>query len=296
MFTLLRLLVHSFDIDFMDIWWELDGPENMFEDYSFFLARSESQLGPWTDFVVGPYKDRYRYRDNTAKMKNSVRNLWYRLEVRKDSDGSVVFVSDPECMQSPANLEAQEITRRFSLALRAVLGREMIVYPIRTFGSRCICWDITRGRSVRENCRDCFGVGFAGGFLSPFRTYLQKDPNVKSLLLTDRGSSNDQKTTMRALPYPILKPGDVVIERENQRWVVMTATNTERLGSPVHTELQLDGIRSTDILYTLPVKLDSEDFLAVPRRNLADFTDVAYAKPEEREFDHALSVYGTWYL
>lgn len=288
--------VHSFDIDFLDIWWEIDAPENLWENHSLYLCRSESQMGPWTDFVVGPLKDKWRYRDNSVNQKHATRTYWYRLEIRQDDTQETVAVSEPNCMQAPTTLEGLEIVRRFSLALRAYMGRQVIVYPVRTFGARCgACWDAVRQRKLKENCRDCFGIGFAGGFLTPYKTYVQKDPYAATMLLTDRGEVSDAKTTMRCLPYPIIKPGDVIIERENVRWRVMVAAPTERLGSAIHLELQLDKIEKTEVAFAIPVALDVEDFLAVPRRNLTEVTSLESAKSHNMEFDDVFSLYGTWF-
>lgn len=289
----MRVNVHSFDIDYLDVWWEVDMPADSFATHSFVLRRSESATGPWSEFVVGPMKDKWRYRDSAINQRHRHRVFWYKLQIVRDSDGEVVVESEPETMRAEASLEAREMVRRFALALREYIGRVVIVFPVRTFGTRCpTCWDPIRMRQTKDRCRDCYDTGYAGGFLSPYRTWMQIDPSAQGIQITEAGELADVKSTARALPYPILKSNDIIVESENRRWRVMNVTNTERLRSPVHSELQLHEIVKHDIVYALPVYLDAETFDASPRRALAEPVSIDEAGRRDEGYIDVLAVYG----
>lgn len=284
-------LVRTFDLDYIDMWWTIADTVEDHLNYSFTLFRSESPEGPW-DQIAGPFKDKWYFRDTTVNQKHRLRQFYYRLLIVEDSTGNECY-SEPASIGSEYALEALEMVRRFALLLREFVGRKVIHFPVRTFGTRCPdCWDPIRYKVTDDKCLTCYGTGFAGGFMSPIRNLVQFDPAPNSSQAGSAGESQDTKTTARGLPFPPFKPNDILVEAENKRWRVMTATNTERLRSPIHTELQLHEIHRGDIVYKLPINLDVENFDPSPGRALRPPHMVEELKTREPEIEDVLRVYG----
>lgn len=285
---------NSLNIDYIDLSWEVDVEADDFRLYSVWIRRAESAMGPYDDFVAGPLKDAFRYRDTSVNRRHRLRQYWYKIEVRRDEDDVLVSETPPFTLQPPISLEAAEMTRRFALVLKEFNGRRVVVYPVRTSGQRCLnCWDNVRRKQKSERCKECWDTTFAGGYLTPYATWIQIDPTASSAQVTEAGQNADTKTTARGLPYPPLKAGDLLIEAENKRWVVMVSTDTERLRSPVHTELQLHQLNPNDLAYSLPVQWDVEEMYASPIRALREPVSLETAHPDNRmRFGNVFELYG----
>jgi predicted house-cleaning noncanonical NTP pyrophosphatase (MazG superfamily) len=63
-------------------------------------------------------------------------------------------------------------------------------------------------------------------------------------------------TTARLINYPPVKPGDLIIENENRRWLIHVMRPTERLRATIHQELEIKEVLKSDIAYKLPINLD----------------------------------------
>tara|TARA_Y100000816_G_C25905049_1_gene472081 strand:+ start:85 stop:396 length:312 start_codon:yes stop_codon:yes gene_type:complete len=83
--------------------------------------------------------------------------------------------------------------------------------------------------------------------------YVQIDPNTKTKQLQQPYVSDPLQVQARMGVYPILKPGDLLVERENSRWRVANISRTERLRSPVRQEFSLVKIPKGDIEYNIPI-------------------------------------------
>jgi len=152
---------------------------------------------------------------------------------------------------------AAEVQRREALYFKEFVGRRTLLYPRRTFGQRCHCWDEVLGQSERSRCLECYATGFAKGYLNPIIMYIQIEPSTKSVQMMPDATNQQALCKARTIAYPRINPRDVIIEAENRRWRVFQAGMTERLRATVHQELQLTEIVPGDIEYELPV--DSSD-------------------------------------
>jgi hypothetical protein len=58
--------------------------------------------------------------------------------------------------------------------------------------------------------------------------------------------------------YPLIKPRDIIVEREGKKWRVNSVRQTERLRSPIHQEVSLTLIPPGDIEYKIPLKFPAD--------------------------------------
>ena len=101
MITITKLSVKSLDVDYLDVFWEIENTYDDPYDYTFTVERSESALGPF-DQVSNPFSDRYRYRDVLINPFHRHRQYWYRIKVTKKSDSSVTY---SKCFSCESTLE-----------------------------------------------------------------------------------------------------------------------------------------------------------------------------------------------
>ncbi len=253
MLDVTKLYVRSFDLDHADVFWEIADFEGDIRRFAFYLRRSESPTGPW-ERLAGPFEDRFYFRDVSPSLIHKWRNLYYQLEIIDKVTSESAFFGPTSQVPEP-DLIALEIMRQEDMLFREHVGRRCWLFPVRTFGAYCVCFDRTTGQRTKSNCLNCYGAGFLGGYLTPVECFVQIDPNANSPNLTTLGEKQFNITSARLIAFPPVKPKDVIIEAENVRWRVVSANTTQRLRSVVHQELTISAIDRKDIEYKLPVNI-----------------------------------------
>lgn len=294
-FTELR--VRSFSLDFLEVTWEVENNTLDPHDFLLYVLRSESPMGPW-DIVAGPFEDKYRFVDNRVNLLDRYRQIYYKIRSIKKTDNTDVVESDAFTFHAEPDLIAKEIQRLERLVWEEFAGRRCFIFPVRSFGQRCpSCWDgPEKGKGFtsqrrRSHCLTCYDTGFARGYLDPIEIFMQLDPATKTKQPLPVAERQQSDTTGRLPNFPLVKPGDIIVEAENKRWRIVTATPTERLRSVVHQELRLHEIIKGDIEFQLPIRLeDLRDFEPSPMRN---FTNPHSLEAFESEaIKNAFGVYG----
>lgn len=282
-----KLYARSFDLDNVDIFWELESFHGNIHRYEFTVLRSESSFGPWEP-ISPVFEDAYYFRDTSTPRGHKWRSIFYLLRVRdKESDEIEDF--GPTAQQGEPDLIALEINRQEDLLFREFVGRLTFVFPIRTFGAYCICFDRITGRRTKSNCLNCYDTGYFGGYLTPIACYIQMDPSGQQATPTPYREKQENKTTARLISFPQLKPKDILIEAENVRWRVESVTSTQRLRSVVHQELTLKQIDIGDVEYKLPVNVsDLKGMQISAERNFTNPTHI----DEHTDLNNLLAVYG----
>ncbi len=287
MLTVTKFYARSFDLDHMDVFWEIGNFTGNIRQFEFTILRSESSGGPW-DSLTPPFEDQYYFRDATPPKMHKWRTLFYLLRIRDKITNEILDVG-PTSQSAEPDLIALEINRQEDLLFREFVGRACWLFPIRTFGAYCVCYDRVSSRRTKSGCLNCYDTGFLGGFLSPIQCYVQFDPSGQQATPTSFREKQDNRTTARLISFPQVKPKDILIEVENTRWRVDTMTPTQRLRSIVHQELTLKEIDKGDTEYKLPVNID--DLRSLRPAGERNFTNFQHADGFS-DVDSILAVYG----
>lgn len=267
MIKITKLSVKSLDVDYLDVFWEIENTYDDPHDYTFTVERSESALGPF-DQVSDPFSDRYRYRDVLINPFHRHRQYWYRIKVTQKSDSSVTY-SNAVRRDAKPDLVAAEVRRLEMLLMREYIGRTCWVFPVRTFGQRCPdCYDKVGRKRYRQNCVSCYDTSFRGGYLDPIAIVIQIDPAPKVTQQTALIETQQQNASARMSYFPPVKPRDIIVEAENIRWQVATVSETQRLRATLHQELQIHRLPESDIEFKLPINIsDLENLEVSPHRS-----------------------------
>lgn len=278
MFNVTKLTVRSLDLDHLDIFWEIGnvaGPrrdEDPHEilSYQFFILRAgDSPMGPYEQ-IGGPLVDQYSFRDVKITLLHKWRQYHYKLKVVDKRTGDSEEFGPASSGAAPPDLVTLEILRQEDVLFREFVGRRCWLFPIRTFGPRCSCFDVTTGRITRSNHALCYGTGFLGGYMSPIEVWPQIDPNPKNTQPTALQEVHQSDTVGRMISFPPVNPRDILVESENTRWRVINVTPTQRLRAVVRQELRLHEIPKGDIEYDLPVRVDLKSLQAAAMRNFTN--------------------------
>lgn len=288
MLRVTKFYARSFDLDHMDVFWEV-APyfTNNPRQYEFKILRSESSAGPW-DEISPPFFDQYWFRDVTPPRMHKWRTIFYLLRVRDVlTDETADF--GPTSQEGEPDLIALEIYRQEDVLFREFIGRLTFLFPVRTFGPYCVCYDRTTHRRTKSNCLNCYDTGFLGGFLSPVGCFIQFDTSGQQAVPTPYREKQENKTTARLISFPPVKPKDILVEAENTRWRVESVTSTQRLRSSVHQELVLKQVDLGDVEYKLPINIDDLRTLTISAER--NFTNPQHVDGPA-DLDHLLAAYG----
>lgn len=250
-----NLRVRSLDVERNEVAWEIDGYEDP-RDYTTVVARSESPRGPF-EAITPPFEDRYLFVDSRLPRGSKLRQLYYKLIITKKSDLSVTE-TEPVTNTAEPDLVASYVRVNELVLFTQAIGRLTWLLKKRTFGPACrACRDAVTGQRRQAQCKSCFNTGFLRGYHNPIEVWAQIDPAGKNESLTPQQKGEHILTTARMPYFPIVSPGDLLIEAENRRWEVLEITQTERLRAVVRQELKLRHLETTDIEYQLPLNLET---------------------------------------
>lgn len=285
--------VRSLDVDYNEVSWTLKPHAQDIFDYTFQVLRSEASAGPF-DPISAEMDDQFFFIDNTIRKGDDYRQNNYIVRIRnKQTDETKDF--GPADTGADPDLIASELRKHMNLLFREFIGRRCWVLPARTFGQRCGCWNPTLQKRTQSHCLTCYDTGFVRGYMTPIESWMSIDPDNKSEQNTNVGPSQQSNTTARMGFFPPVKPRDLIVEAENQRWRVVQVTGPEQLRAQVHQEIEIHKIPSSDIEYKIKFDIGGtlRNMWLAPARNFTNPSNFEVFRDEE--YPKVLQLYGSSY-
>jgi hypothetical protein len=279
----------SFELDYMDVLWEVAPTTEDIQEYQFFVERSEAEAGPWLQ-IAGPMVDTYRFRDNTVpQITTNARTIFYRVKAVHLPTGRIQY-SPLFDQEGKISLLAQEMVRRERVLFEEFVGTKCWVFPRRTFGQKCpSCYDPVMDKIIDDACSTCWSTGFSGGYHYPIEFWAQIDAPEQ----TEQVSLEDHRRVLyyqlRCGPAPALKPLDLVIDYQNRRHRVVSVSGTSRLGVTVRQEVRLVQIQRGSIEDRVPLNIDTASLKPFPER---EFTNPHSLESSETDLASLFNAYG----
>jgi hypothetical protein len=268
MVTIKSFHIKSFDISTINLFWDLDIDNLLKYDdimaFSIYILKAENQGGPYIE-IAGPLYNSFSFQDPTNIIDNKNKKIYYKLKII-DKRNNETVESNITSQSPEPDLIALEITRQEDILFRNFIGRKCWIYQLKTYG-KCFCYDRITNRQTISNCRACFGTGYLGGYSSPIEQYIQIDSNEETLQPNQNLNNQPKITSANMINYPLIHPGDIIIENENKRWIVISVKRSERLRSPLRQIITIKQCYDSDIVYKLPVKTDLLDKNIADQRN-----------------------------
>ena len=245
--------------------WGVEPETDDLEAIEIELTRSESPSGPFALIQTLDPLASFSWTDRTAPWRSKNFELYYQLTGRLRATGDAVSECPPFGFQGQLPLDAVEIIRQHNILLYGVNGHDPLtgirttVYKKITFGSRCqACTDQLTKRVVVGQCRACGGTGFRnGGYYLPLAVNMNFQPHPKMLQNTNLGKIEDNETTVFMTNFPIMYPGDMIVEPSEKHWRVAQVDVTERKRVVVHQLLRLRQLDHNDVEYEVLRHLDN---------------------------------------
>jgi hypothetical protein len=136
-------------------------------------------------------------------------------------------------------------------------GIPLAILKKKKWGINCDeCFDPITRTVLASKCQTCFSTGFKGGFYTP--VHISGRLSVKNVQsqLTPQGYSDVGQKQLTILNYPIVSPGDIVAEiNNNSRYIIKHVTRTELKTVPVHQRLLVSELARDAIEYQYQVDI-----------------------------------------
>lgn len=247
-----HVLIYRMAPDTAEIRWAVKPNEWPEDDLNFGIFRSNSPAGPW-DPIATVSGGRFVFYDNEVISAGTSRTYYYVVRITSAS-GQGYRDSRPTRIEHDPDHIAIELVRKKQVFLRVKGGVEMVVYLRKRWGPKCSrCYSKERMESQDENCPDCYGTGYSGGYLNPVTLVGLFNPPEK--VIVDAGIKIESGSTFFELGnWPTLDRNDLIIDRRmNIRYIIDSAKHTTHRGYPISQVARVVQTDETDIVYNLPL-------------------------------------------
>lgn len=281
MLSVTKLWARSFNLDHEDVFWEIapvpsagsDLDNHEVFNFDFYVLRSDAALGPYEQ-IGGPFRDTYHFRDTKVSLLTKWRQYFYKLKIVDRRTQETAEFGPSATHDAEPDIIAAEIIRQEDMLFRRFVGRRCWLFPVRTFGPRCSCYDSTMGRITRTGHLPCFGTGWLGGYMTPVEVFVQFDPSPKISVPAPTGELQPVTARARMSSFPPVSFRDILIESENRRWRVVNVETTQRLRAVVHQEFGLIEVPRTDVEYAIPLNVDAKTVAPADEGNFTNQQNV----------------------
>ena len=273
MLTVTNIKVHTFDLDWLDVYWEIEDTYEDVDAYDIYVLKSEAEEGPY-HIVAGPFENKFHFRDTTARLKRRYRNWWYRIRLVNKADQTTKEFPDVSgaTMRARPDFEGLEMARQEQMKLGEFNGRRVVILPTKTFGQKCKCWDPNTDQVVHAPCVTCFGTRYVGGYHTPIIVPARIVTAPESTNSTRLLEAKQQLSMVHLADFPLIKTGWLIIEPgENLRWRVgENITVVQKLRFTVRQMAPIASVPIGDVSYKIPVNIDDpQNFEPSPPRQFS---------------------------
>lgn len=252
--------VSSYDLSNFTVSWELaftvetvsgyganiyrsDNPEFDAEDSALVISGLALQLYDYyTDYTIsGLDNSQWSYRN-------------YFLEIENLSTHVKSAMYGPYKAETERDLTAKNIIADKNIGLRSKYGgKPLLLLKRKTNGGRCSCFDDTLGKQSEENCSECYDTSWQGGYWTPiqFQGMINAAPNRTQI--TEWGLWETSDVILLTTNFPKLSPRDVIVDKNNRRWLIVQVRPIERGLYIITQQAQLRLINKSDVIYSFSV-------------------------------------------
>lgn len=231
-------------------------------DYRKHVERAiQSPEGPFDRITpVDGLSNVAQFLDSEVNRYSKFRRWYYRVVAESPNRERVVseVVTFDLIIPTQTQLIVNEIQRNERILLRGIgstpgtLGVPVLLFIRRKFGTRCSCWDPIQQQLTNEQCLDCYGVSFTGGYMDPILTWVNPDKDLEMIDLDPISVREVLTGKFWTTNYPEISFGDLIIFQTGVRYEVMRKNVTQLQGVNSRQILDVTTIPPGDVRYKVP--------------------------------------------
>jgi len=218
------------------------------------VERSEAPLGPFVEIGVVDPRVTFSFFDEGAPLRKQNGAMYWRVRAVSRQTGATLHTSHAFGFDEPLGQDALLIIEQQNVMLEgvnghpAIKGRPVTVYKQINVGPKCpACIDQETGRIAISNCRACVGTGVDGGYYDPVTVGMNLMPYANAVQLLNLQAVGEVDSTAVMNNFPVVDPGDILVERSEKHWRVTRTDPRERNRSLVRQVLFLSQLKPDDV-------------------------------------------------
>jgi len=261
--TLATLNVDAYRVNDLALSWTYASTTEALSGYHIDIYRSEapitgSGLDEYELIASGILATTIVYTDTSLSgWFHHNRDWYYKLLITNSTTLEQVVLPDtPAYLNKPGTVDRAylEILRRKTLVLNKKTKRTFYLLKRYTRGTRCTtCWDPIAFRVTQSDCVECKGTSWINGYFDPIEFIGMSNSSPTFQEITMFGNFMPSDTLLFTLNFPIFKAQDIVVDDNNDRWVVQNIISIRKLNKIIEQKLHLALIMADDPLYDIVV-------------------------------------------
>jgi hypothetical protein len=228
----------------------------------FNIYRCETESGPFTRLNQTPINSNH-FADTSTMEFSKFNKDYYIVEAILPGGATLQSsaISIENVRSTPIQLKALDIQRREWILLSKFNGAKTLAFRRKTYGKRCsLCWNPDTERVMRDNCPNCLGTSFDGGYFPAYETFVNYDPTPNALILEYFGKSEPNQIPAWTIGVPELNSFDVLVRLPDWKVYRIAQINATELQTvPVRQIMQLIELSKETVEYQL-IQKDSTAF------------------------------------
>jgi hypothetical protein len=252
-------VINALSLDYLLVQFRVEDTVEDLSNYKFDILRSTSPSSGYE--VIVSDLDKFEYIDTGVNLYKPSIRYYYKIKVKDLKEGreqlSDIFGEMRSC--SPDNY-AMAIITNYDIFLKNVAGNPPIKILIKKkFGQHCTnCWDDIRMQPRIDNCNVCFGTGYTGGYFDPIEvnySSMTGEAGMEQILDLSDDGEGEQPIQIWILNYPIVSPGDIIVDRYNRRYNIQAVKPTSKNQYILRQVLTIYRLPASHIVYKFPVEV-----------------------------------------
>lgn len=198
----------------------------------------------------------FEIKDKDVNLTVNNVEFFYRATL-KDSNGEKIDTKIGHVKQRKPDTLAGAITHKHKVILDVIDNDDVVLLSKKRYGERCSkCWDPIRKQPSRSYCSNCYNTGYSGGFYppEPIKISYMNSPSESRSVERDGTSGSDSPINAWTLNYPLIYPGDIIVDLDNNRFRISQVNKTTKNNTHILRHvMSMTRIPKSDIIYKIPV-------------------------------------------
>jgi len=223
------------------------------QEYTVEILRGEREVD-FQSLAIIDGSDLSKYIDYSANLIDTQKSYIYSANVKEKSTGKTDRQEETSWF-GELDHEAIYVAEEQEFLHQDAIGMPTFVYLRKHDGAYCgECWDKVSKKRIKSYCLTCFNTNFTGGYYSPILKYIDFSPDNKSKIVTQLGEMQPGEVACTVGPFPIIKPGDIILDIINSdRYLVKRVNLAEKRQIPLLQALSVETIPKSDVTHAIPV-------------------------------------------
>ena len=252
MLEITNIIVDPFDPKDYVIYWEFSNQKNRpLNEFIFRIFKAQEKHGNYKlisrdldPSAISSFRDK----------KTSKLDRWsehhYKIEVEDTVSGKKETYGPGGVGMEPSPSDKMIIRNDRNKLLN--FARDVLVFSQPREGRRCGCFNTILNKTEVPDCKSCGGTGYLTGHDSIYFTKMFFPSEMNQATTLD-GPEHPSVKGLWTSNYPIIREGDMIVTKENNRYSVTSVSQVEPHGVTIKQQISVIRIKRSDVMMKIEV-------------------------------------------